>query len=106
MLFDSFFFFPALSKECTAQVGIEITDLNSIFHQFGSPGIDDSLSPYNLNYFCTKMLDSFFNYGESFLKEMYDENGQLDSVIPSRVFERWYINFQERLKSNPNFWKD
>lgn len=60
-----------------------------------------------MDFFCQKMLESFFNYGESFIREHTDQfTGATDKIIPANVFERWYANFQQKLKKNPTFWKD
>ena len=53
------------------------------------------------------MLDNFFNYGESFVRDQVDPyTGVNEKIIPAKVFEKWYANFQQKLKNNPTFWKD
>ena len=60
-----------------------------------------------MDYYCKKMLDSFFNFGESFVRDQVDQfTGTTEKIIPAKVFERWYANFQQKLKNNPTFWKD
>jgi hypothetical protein len=105
-------FLPSLRSKyqtSVAQVGIEVTALDAILHQFGDKdsGQSDEIAAHGMDYYCQKMLDNFFNYGESFVREHVDEySGAVEKVIPAKVFEKWYANFQTKLKNNPSFWKD
>jgi len=55
--------------------------------------------------FAQRMLQSFFDYAASFAQELRDNLGRTERIVPLSVLERWYNNFENKLKSNPDFWR-
>lgn len=96
-------------QNCVAQVGIEVSSLDAILHQFGDKdsGQLEEEAAQGMDYYCQKMLSSFFNYGESFVRDLTDPyDGHTEKIIPAKVFEQWRANFERKLKANPNFWRE
>ena len=81
-------------------------DLNSINHQFSGQKTEPDTTPQNLIYFCEKMLNNFYNYATSFVREIPNGAGGVVRVVEASVFEKWYNNFKHRLQMDPYFWKD
>ena len=89
----------------TALIGISVEPLAQIVQQ--TPSADTQASTVDsFTEFSQKMLESFFNYASSFaVNPTLTPLNPSETYIPSSVLQQWYVNFQRRLQTNPNFWK-
>ena len=68
---------------------------------FSQPSTVDSFTE-----FTQKMLENFFNYASSFaVNPALTPLNPSETYVPSSVLQQWYLNFERRLQTNPNFWK-
>ena len=95
----------------SALVGISVEPLSEITQK--TPSADTTASTVDsFTEFSQKMLENFFNYAGSFAAspaqialQQQMGNQTNDSYIPFSALQQWYMNFQRRLQSNPDFWK-
>lgn len=95
----------------SALVGVSVEPLSEIAQK--TPSTDTAASTVDsFTEFSQKMLENFFNYAGSFAASrdqiaMQQQMGSQtnESYIPFSVLQQWYMNFQRRLQSNPDFWK-
>ena len=89
----------------TALIGISVESLDQIAQQV--PSADTQASTVDsFTEFTQKMLENFFNYASSFAVAPTPATlNPTETYIPSSVLQQWYMNFQRRLQTNPNFWK-
>lgn len=95
----------------SALVGVSVEPLAEIVQK--TPSADTTASTvHSFTEFSQKMLENFFNYAGSFaaspaqIAMQQQQMGSLnESFIPFSALQQWYVNFQRRLKSNPDFWK-
>uniref|UniRef100_A0A6B2LKJ8 Uncharacterized protein n=1 Tax=Arcella intermedia TaxID=1963864 RepID=A0A6B2LKJ8_9EUKA len=84
-----------------AQIGVELGDLKAIEHQYGRKDpnkvVSDKLE------FAKKMATSLFEYIASFQGTNY--TFKQEPMVPLSLVEKWYTNFENKLKNNPDFWK-
>lgn len=93
-------------KNIVAQVGIELGDIKAIEHQFGTKQQRKEKVVADRVAFGQKMVQSVFNYCASFCAEVRDNNtGKMERIVPLSVLEKWYSNFESKLKNNPDFWR-
>lgn len=89
-----------------AQIGILVEPLSEIGQKTASQDTEASKVD-NFTEFAQKMLESLFNYASSFA--VSPSQGTVmqptGSYVPIDALQSWYINFQRRLQTNPNFWK-
>lgn len=88
-----------------AQIGISIEPLNQLAQQ--TPVAN--ATPSTLNSFVEytqKMLDNFFNFASSFaITQAQMTPNPSESFVPLSVVQKWYDNYQRKMKNDPNFWK-
>jgi len=96
----------------TALIGITVETVDDIIaKQPAEDAVASTVSSYNE--FCTKMLESFYNYASSFaigqidIATVISQGGGNPSMtyIPMQTLQQWYDIFSKRLSTNPNFWK-
>ena len=95
----------------SALVGVSVEPLSEIAQK--TPSADTAASTVDsFTEFSQKMLENFFNYAGSFAASpaqiaMQQQMGNQtsESYIPFSALQQWYLNFQRRLQSNPDFWK-
>lgn len=92
-----------------AQIGISIEPLNVIETRASAivPGGSSSnsssssgVSFQDMQEFATKMCSNLFNYLRSFATQATGD------MIPGSALDKWYENFQRKIKNDPNFWKN
>lgn len=87
------------------QIGISVESLESLSQQ--TPALNTAVTAVqSYQDFCSKMLDSCFNFVASFAVTQ----GQMtlnptETFVPLSALQQWFINFQRRLSQNPYFWK-
>ena len=94
-----------------ALVGVSVEPLLEIAQK--TPSADTTASTVDsFTEFSQKMLENFFNYAGSFAASPAQitlqhqmGNRTNESYIPFSALHQWYLNFQRRLQSNPDFWK-
>lgn len=88
-----------------AQIGISIEPLDQLAQQ--TPVAN--ATPSTLNSFVEytqKMLDNFFNFASSFaITQAQMTPNPSESFVPLSVVQKWYDNYQRKMKNDPNFWK-
>jgi len=99
----------------TLQLGLSIESFSSIQTQMdilqsilnaGRP------SEGEMGEFTRKMLENFYIYATSFARQIPQEPIMFGAptppitVIPVDVLDKWYHNFERKLKNVPNFWKE
>ena len=95
----------------SALVGISVEPLSELVQK--TPSADTMASTVDsFTEFCQKMLENFFNYAGSFatgpaqiVMQQQMAGSSNESYIPFSALQQWYLNFQRRLQSNPDFWK-
>jgi len=96
-------------ENVVAQIGISIEPLNMIESRAASlstsivPATTPSngaVSFQNMQEFATKMCGNLFNYLRSFASQATGD------MIPGSALDKWYENFQRKIKNDPNFWKN
>ena len=95
----------------SALVGVSVEPLLEIVQK--TPSADTAASTVDsFTEFSQKMLENFFNYAGSFAAspaqialQQQMGNQTNESYIPFSTLQQWYLNFQRRLRSNPDFWK-
>lgn len=95
----------------SALVGVSVEPLAEIVQK--TPSADTVASTVDtFTEFSQKMLENFFNYAASFAAspaqiamQQQVVGGLNESYIPFSALQQWYMNFQRRLQSNPDFWK-
>ena len=94
-------------SSASALVGISVESLIEIAQK--TPSADTTASTVDsFTEFSQKMLENFFNYAGSFAAspaQIGVQEHSNESYIPFSVLQQWYLNFQRRLQSNPDFWK-
>lgn len=96
--------FSAHGFSSVAQIGISVEPLAQIEFQTSAASNPATVDSYTE--FCTKMMESLFNYVASFSAAPQQVTPQAgDTFFPMRALEQWYANFQRRFSQNPNFWK-
>lgn len=85
----------------------QLTSTKEIQTKNNTPSI---LNSNDMIKFCQKMLENLFNYVISFSKplsinNMNNNQSQIIESIPTEIFQKWYLNFQNKLQKDPNFWK-
>lgn len=88
-----------------AQIGILVEPLTEICQKTASQDTEASKVD-NFTEFAQKMLENLFNYASSFA--VSPSQGVMQptaSYVPVDTLQSWYVNFQRRLQTNPNFWK-
>ena len=95
----------------SALVGVSVEPLVEIAQKTPSLGTTASTVD-SFTEFSQKMLENLFNYAGSFaaspaqISLQQQMGGSLnESYIPFSALQQWYLNFQRRLQSNPDFWK-
>ncbi|VDN57730.1 unnamed protein product [Dracunculus medinensis] len=90
-----------------AQIGISIEPLSAIDSKVPAVGITPSQQPLHME-FPEKMLKNFVNYVTSFVVTIpRPENpNSVVEFIPASTIQNWYTNFYNRLKQNPDFWRN
>ena len=95
----------------SALVGVSVEPLAEIVQKTPSAGTAASTVD-SFTEFSQKMLENFFNYAASFAAsttqlamQQQMAGGLNESYIPFSALQQWYLNFQRRLQSNPDFWK-
>lgn len=90
-----------------AQIGISIEPLNVIESRVAglSAAVVPSSSSSGVSFqdmqeFATKMCSNLFNYLRSFATQSTGD------MIPGSALDKWYENFQRKIKNDPNFWKN
>ena len=90
----------------TAQIGILVEPLAEILQKTTSQDTEASKVD-TFTEFTQKMLENFFNYASSFAVSPAQSVLQPSAAyVPIDVLQNWYTNFQRRLQTNPNFWKN
>ena len=88
-----------------AQIGISIEPLDQLAQQ--TPAAN--ATPSTLNSFVEytqKMLENFFNFASSFaITQAQMTPNPSESFVPFSVVQKWYDNYQRKMKNDPNFWK-
>ena len=96
----------ATANHSMAQIGISIEPLQQLAQQ--TPATNTSASTVSSSIeFTQKMLQNFFNYASSFgvtQPQMVPNPNEV--FVPLSVVQRWFSNFENKLKMNPNFWKE
>lgn len=58
------------------------------------------------NDFCTRMLESCFNYVASFAQSQAQMTpNPSEQFVPLSTLRQWFDSFQRRFQQNPDFWK-
>jgi len=92
-----------------AQIGISIEPLNMI--ESRTANLNTALVPasntgsggasfQDMQEFATKMCGNLFNYLRSFASQATGD------MIPGSALDKWYENFQRKIKNDPQFWKN
>lgn len=94
----------------SALVGVSVEPLSEIAQKTPSVGTTAS-TVGSFAEFSQKMLENFFNYASSFaaspevITMKYQMQGTNETYVPFSTLQQWYMNFQRRLQTNPDFWK-
>ena len=83
-------------------------DLTAIQHQYNVHKEEDaSTITTKANEFVSFSQKNFFNYASSFATDvMNNVTGKTEKIIPANVLDKWYQNFENKLKRDPYFWKN
>jgi hypothetical protein len=100
-----------VGQNISAQIGIQLMDLTAIQHQYNVNKEEDASTittkANEFVNFSQKMLLNFFNYASSFATDvMNNVTGKAEKIIPASVLDKWYQNFESKLKRDPYFWKN
>lgn len=88
-----------------AMVGIQLVPLEEIKNRFNST--NESLTKLTqMEQFCLKIAQNLYVYTQSFSKSICDISGNYVTVVPLSSIDKWYEMIIQKLKHNPNFWKE
>lgn len=111
MTLTFFVFFCIIGLEweqnTVAQIGIQLMDLSTIQTQLNIPTQESGAQINDFVTYAQKMLLSFYNFVSSFAQEVMNHaTGQMEKIVPLSILDRWYQNFEAKLKRDPYFWKN
>jgi hypothetical protein len=82
-------------------------DLSTIQTQLNIPTQESGAQINDFVTYAQKMLLSFYNFVSSFAQEVMNHaTGQMEKIVPLSILDRWYQNFEAKLKRDPYFWKN
>jgi hypothetical protein len=98
---------PPPSTNTVAQIGIQLMDLPTIQTQFNVPTQESAAQLNDFITYAQKMLVSCYNFVSSFAQDILNHaTGKMEKIVPLSLIDRWYQNFEAKLKRDPYFWKN
>jgi len=94
----------AYASGIEAQIGVEVSRLQDIQHQFGTYE-SKKITPEKQEAIAQKVAENVHNYLDSFAFELRDNNGVPFRLVKMETVAKWYDSFIQKIRNNPNWFR-